>query len=210
MNIFVMGTGNVGGTLGTRWAQKGHTVVYGTRDPESAKVQALLSAGRDNASATSDLTSGTRAAAVVLLAMPWSVAEETAAKLGDLTGKTLIDATNPIGPDFQLAVGHTSSGAEEIAKRAPGANVVKAFNTTGFNNMDNPVYNGESTTMFICGDDTEAKRQTTQLAEELGFDVADVGNLATARYLEPLAMVWINLAMAQGMGRDFALKLVKR
>jgi len=87
---------------------------------------------------------------------------------------------------------------------------VKAFNTTGANNMADPIYHGEATTMFICGDDVAAKTAVTQLAQELGFDVADVGNLSKARLLEPLALVWISLAMQQGLGRNIAFKLVRR
>jgi hypothetical protein len=88
--------------------------------------------------------------------------------------------------------------------------VVKAFNTTGWENMADPIYHGEPTTMFICGDDAEAKAVVSDLATDLGFDVADTGPLSTARYLEPLAMVWIHLAIGQKQGRQIAFKIVKR
>ncbi len=209
MKIAVIGTGNVGGTLGRRWAERGHQVIFGTRNPNSDNVQNLLEAAGSNACAA-----GAREAVadseVVVLATPWNVTQQIIESLDNLAGKILIDATNPIGPGLQLTVGTTSSGAEQIAQWAGGARVVKAFNTTGWENMADPIYGGESSTMFICGDDAEAKATATRLAENLGFEVADTGPLTMARNLEPLALVWINLAMGQGRGRDFAFRIVER
>lgn len=122
----------------------------------------------------------------------------------------LIDATNPIGPGFQLAVGKDTSGVELVQSWATHACVVIAFNSIGAENMRNPIYNGEPTTMFICGDDAAAKAIAKTLAEDLGFAVADTGGLATARYLESLAMVWIHLAIVQKQGRSIAFKVVQR
>jgi predicted dinucleotide-binding enzyme len=126
-----------------------------------------------------------------------------------LTGKVLIDCTNPIGPNFTSAVGPTTSGAETVARWAEGARVVKAFNTTGFNVMEQPGFGAEAASMFICGDDAAAKSDVTALAEQLGFEVVDCGPLANARLLENLALLWISLAR-QGLGRDIAFKLLRR
>lgn len=210
MKILIVGSGNVGGTLGQRWAQAGHTVVFGTRDPAAAKIQALIQASGPTSSATADLPAAAKAAELVLVATPWNATKATVTSLGDLTGKIVVDATNPIGPGFRLEIPAAGSGAAAVQSWANGAQVVKAFNTTGYNNMAEPHYGGESTTMFICGDHDGAKQTVRELTEELGFDVADVGGLNTAHYLEALAMVWINLAMVQGMGREIALKLVTR
>ncbi len=147
---------------------------------------------------------------IIVLATPWNAVSDVAHAVNNWQGKIVIDATNPIAPGFQLAVGHTTSAAEQLATFLPGASVVKAFNSTGAENMVDPRYNGEPTTMFICGDDADAKATVTELAESLGFDVADVGNLEAARFIEPLAMVWINLAFKQGLGRNIAFKLVRR
>ena len=209
MKIAVIGTGSVGGTLGTRWATKGHRVVFGSRDPGSDKVRTLLEAAGTKASAA-QLADAVAAAEVVVLATPWNAAQSAIESLGDLSGKILVDAINPIGPGMQLALGTTTSGAEQIAVWAKNAQVVKAFNTTGWENMANPIYHGEPITMFICGDDAEAKASVTRLAEDLGFAVADTGPLTTARFLEPLAMVWIHLAIVQKQGRNIAFKLVER
>ncbi|MDX1664178.1 MAG: NADPH-dependent F420 reductase [Candidatus Promineifilaceae bacterium] len=209
MKIAIIGTGNVGGTLGARWGKAGHTVVYGSRQPEREDVQALVANSGDSAAAAPPVEA-VAGAEVVLLAVPWRAAEDAATTVANWQNKILIDATNPIAPGFQLAVGGESSGAEQIAARAHGARVVKAFNTTGWDNMADPDYDGEAATMFICGDDEAAKETVADLAETLGFDVADVGGLAAARWLEPMAMAWISLAMRQGLGRNIAFRLMRR
>lgn len=209
MKIAIIGTGNVGRALGTGWAQKGHTVIFGSRHPDEEKVRQILTAAGKNARAALPNVAAAEAE-VVVLAVPGTAVAATIPTLGNLSGKILIDATNPIAPGLQLSVGHTTSGAEQVAALAAGAHVVKAFNTTGAENMANPLYQGEPITVFICGDDVAAKAAVSQLAQDLGFAVADVGGLDKARLLEPMALVWISLAMPQGLGRDIAFKLVHR
>lgn len=209
MRIAVIGSGNVGGTLGTRWAHNGYSVTFGVRDPNSDTVRTLLERAGENAGAAS-MGEAAAEADVVVLAVPWGAARSAIEAAGDLSGKVVIDCTNPIAPGLQLALGTTKSGGEQVAQWAKGARVVKAFNTTGWENMGDPIYDGEPTVMLICGDDTQAKETVTQLAESLGFDVADVGPLSAARFVEPFALVWIRLAIAQGLGRNIAFKLVRR
>ncbi|MBE7554253.1 MAG: NADPH-dependent F420 reductase [Anaerolineales bacterium] len=209
MKIAMIGTGNVGRALGTGWAKKGHQVIFGSRNPHSEKVREVLAAAGANASAAGIAEAGA-AAEVIVLATPWNIMEQIVESLGNVAGKIVVDATNPIGPGFQLAVGMTSSGAEQIAGWAKGGRVVKAFNTTGWENMADPIYHGQPITMFICGDDAEARAVVAGLAEDLGFEVTDTGPLSTARYLEPLAMLWIHLATVQKQGRQMAFKIVKR
>jgi hypothetical protein len=146
---------------------------------------------------------------VVVLATPWDAAQSSIAAAGDLTGKILLDATNPL-QNMKLALGLTTSGAERVASWAVGAAVVKAFNSTGAGNMLNPDYAGQKPTMFICGDDAAAKQVVSGLAEEIGFEAVDAGALTLARYLEPLAGLWITLAYAQGLGPNSAFKLLRR
>lgn len=209
MKIGIIGTGRVGSALGKGWASQGHEVVFGTRQPESEKVQTLLAdVGAGGTAVT--IPDAIQQANTIVLATPWNVLAQVTQSVTDWQGKIVIDATNPIAPGFQLAVGHTTSAAEQLAAHLPGASVVKAFNTTGSENMLDPLYQGEPITMFICGDDEEAKATVTKLAEALGFEVADVGGLETARLIEPLALVWINLAIKQGLGRNIAFKLVRR
>lgn len=209
MKIGIIGTGNVGSALGKGWANQGHEVVFGTRQPEREKVQNLLAEVGEGVTAVS-IPSAIEQSDIIVIATPWNAVADVSHAVNNWQGKIVIDATNPIAPGLQLAVGHTTSAAEQLATFLPGAKVVKAFNTTGAENMADPHYNGEPTTMFICGDDADAKATVTELAESLGFDVADVGNLETARLIEPLALVWINLAIKQGLGRNIAFRLVRR
>lgn len=119
-----------------------------------------------------------------------------------------MDCTNPIGPGFALGVGHTSSGGEQLAALAKQARVVKAFNTTGFGNMRNPIYGSRSASMFFATDDREARNTASQLIRDVGFDPVYVGPLNQARYLEPMAMLWIT--MTQEYGRDFVFTMLRR
>jgi predicted dinucleotide-binding enzyme len=121
----------------------------------------------------------------------------------------LIDATNPIGAGFTLVAGLTTSGAEQVAGWASGARVVKAFNTIGYGVMAAPVLNGQAAFLPVVGDDDEAKAVAIRLAQDLGFDAHDLGPLASARYTEPFAMLWITLAMQPGFGRGFAFSLIR-
>lgn len=209
MKIAVIGTGKVGGTLGTRWAIGGHEVVFGTRSPMSDKVQELLAAAGGTARADT-VARAAIPADVVVLAVPWNQVESAVLAAGDLSGKIVIDCTNPIAPGLQLALGTTTSGAEQVAGWAKNARVVKAFNTTGWENMADPLYDGEAAVMLVCGDYPEANAAVVELANALGFEGVDLGPLHAARLLEPFALVWIRLAGAQGFGRNFAFKLVRR
>lgn len=209
MKIAIIGAGNVGGTLGTAWAAKGHDVVFGVRDPREAKVQELLRATGGKARAAS-VREAAAAAELVLLATPWGAAQDALRAAGDLKGKILVDATNPLKPDFSgLALGHTTSAGEEVARWAPGARVVKAFNTIGAQHMTDPRIAGQRPSMFVCGDDPAAKQTVAGLAEALGFEPVDAGPLTQARLLEPLAMLWISLAYAHGLGTNIGFRLLR-
>ena len=209
MNIAIIGTGSVGQTLGRGWASTGHNVIFGSRRADAEETKTLVASIGEQACATGH-DEAVGAADVVAFATPWT-ATPTLADALDLSGKIVIDCTNPLKPDLSgLAVGGDTSGAEEIAKRATGARVVKAFNSTSTENMADPQYGDEALTMFICGDDAEAKTTVAGLAEDLGFEVVDAGPLRQARYLEPLAMLFITLAHVQGLGRNIGFKLLQR
>jgi NADPH-dependent F420 reductase len=214
MKIAVIGAGNVGGTLGKRWARAGHEVAFGARDSAEAKVAALVRESGPSAKAAS-VPEAVRQADVVVLSVPWDNAREALAAAGDLRGRILIDATNPVpltpeGLRQGLVIGHTTSGGEEVARWAEGARVVKAFNTTGWQNMANPLYGAQGLSMLLCGDDAEARKVVADLARQLGFEPVDVGPLRSARYLEALAMLWIDMAVLQGFGTSFGFRVVKR
>ena len=211
MKIAVIGAGNVGGTLGKLWAGKGHEVAFGVRNPQDGKLASLVKSigGKVRAMNVADAAAFGE---VVVLATPWPAAEAAIRSAGNLAGKIVIDCTNPLAPDLSgLVIGTTSSAAEEVARWAAGAKVVKAFNTTGAGNFASPRFGAENASMFIAGDDAAAKKVVSALASELGFDVVDAGPLIAARWLEPLAMLWIHLAYKQGLGpTSHAFKLLRR
>lgn len=213
MKIAIIGSGNVGGTLGRILTGKGHEITFGARDPQSDKVKKLLDTISGNVKADT-IANAVVNSEVVILATPWDAAQDAIASAGNLSGKILIDTVNPVelssaGLSRGLVVGQTTSAAEEIAQWASGAKVVKAFNNIGANCFENTQFGAVKATAFICGDDAEAKKVVTSLAQDVGFEVVDAGALTQARLLEPLAMLWISLAFS-GMGRDFAISLVKR
>ena len=146
---------------------------------------------------------------VVLLATPWDVTREVLEAGGDFGGRVLIDATNPVDPSLELALGFTTSGGEEVARWARNARVVKCFNTLGADAFARRGAGPDQAIMFLCGDDPEAKAVASRLAEELGFAVVDCGELRRARYLEPLAALRIAL-VRQGVGPDIAFRLLTR
>jgi NADPH-dependent F420 reductase len=209
MKIAIVGTGHVAAALGSRWAAKGHMVTFASREPGAERVQSLVESAGSNASAARVADAVSRSS-IVVLAVPFTAVRERLDMAGDLGGKVVIDCTNPIAPGLKSMFNNGASGAEQIAAWTPRARVVKAFNSTGAENMADPLYNGQPATMFICGDDELAKGATAQLAEELGFEVVDAGGLSAARHLESLALLWIHLARVTGLGRDIAFRLLRR
>jgi 8-hydroxy-5-deazaflavin:NADPH oxidoreductase len=202
MRLAIIGAGSVGATLGKAWQRRGHDVTYGVRNPDDPKYGSL----------GADVTTNDRAAGdaeVVVLCTPWQSTRDAVQACGDLGGKVLIDCTNPLTPDFTaLEVGHTTSGAEQVAEWAPGARVCKAMNQIGAPMMDAPQLSG-TPVMFVCGDDDAAKATTSSLVGELGFETADAGDLTLARLLEPFALVWIHMALRRGFGTQWGLGVLR-
>lgn len=210
MNIGIIGSGNVGGALGTRWAKGGHQVTFGSRHPNDGDMKELVGRAGSNAHVAT-LAAAAKSGEVLLLATPWPVTKDVVQGLGDLTGKVLIDATNPLLPDLSgMALPNTTSAAEQVAGWARGAKVVKAFNTVGSNIMENPAFGADKAVLFYCGDDAGAKDKAKQLADELGFESVDAGPLSQARVLESFALLWVLLAFKADLGREIAFKLLRR
>ncbi|MEZ4517994.1 MAG: NAD(P)-binding domain-containing protein [Chloroflexota bacterium] len=138
MNIAIVGTGSVGSALGRGWSAKGHMVTFASRDPEGEKATTL----REQMPATVSVR-GTReatsTASTIVLAIPYGAVPETLSQMGDLSGKVIVDCTNPIAPGLRSLVDSETSGAQEIAALVPEAKVIKAFNTIGAESMDNPI-----------------------------------------------------------------------
>src|SRR5437667_2968426 len=159
MKIAVIGAGSVGGTLGRRFVEAGNAVCFGVPSPSDQKYQDLvksIGAGASVATVRESVVD----AEMVVLATPWDATRAAIDEAGELSGRTIVDCTNPLKFEsgaLALALGYSTSGGEEIAQWAAGGNIVKAFNTTGFGNMANPKYHGESSIMFVCGGDQASK-----------------------------------------------------
>jgi NADPH-dependent F420 reductase len=202
------GTGKLGSTLGKIWVEKGHKIMFGSRDAQKAKKLAE--------SINSNTSGGTYEEAakygeVIVLTVPWSGAKDSIKEAGDLNGKIIIDSTTTAAPHLGgTTIAITPSAAEKIAKWAVGAKVIKAVHTVGVESLKKLQFGSQQASLFICGDNLDAKSKSKQLGVDLGFDVIDAGPLKNARLIEPLAMLWIELAYNQGMGTDIAFKLLRR
>jgi 8-hydroxy-5-deazaflavin:NADPH oxidoreductase len=205
MNIAIIGTGNVGGALASKWAKAGHTVLLGVRDTENFKGKELLSNSTIKALVVEEAVKNSD---VILMATPAMLAIEVAKSLGDTSGKIIIDAANIVmgkGPQGFANV------ADAILANTATKDVVKCFNTTGFNNMQNPEYNGTAIDLFVAGDSEKGKQVVKQLALDAGFaECYDIGGNDKFELMEKFAFFWINLAMFKGQGREIGFKLLKR
>lgn len=208
MKIGILGTGRMASSLGQLWAEKGHEVFFGSRTPEKGIT---LAGSIGHGSKGGSIREAAAFGEVLLLGVPWGSVEQILKTCGSLDGKVLIDCINPLQNDYKsLAIGFTTSAAEEIANWAPGAKVVKAFNTISDKVIRlGPEFGNEIATAFYCGNDPAAKAVVAELSKDLGFDPIDTGNLCMARYLEPMTALFINVAM-NGMGSNIAFKLLKR
>ncbi|MCU0374527.1 MAG: NAD(P)-binding domain-containing protein [Chitinophagaceae bacterium] len=205
MKIAIIGTGNVGGALASKWAQAGHTIYLGVKNTADFKGKELL---HNPNTTVHTITDAVQLAEVVLLATPATAAVQVAQSLGDTTGKIIIDAMNMVmgrGPE-----GFTTT-AEAILAHTPTRDVVKCFNTTGYNNMVDTLYNGVAIDAFVAGNSAAGKQAAITLAKDAGFaECYVVGGNDKFALMEQFAFFWINLAMMQGQGRDIGFKLLKR
>jgi 8-hydroxy-5-deazaflavin:NADPH oxidoreductase len=202
MKVAIIGAGNVGKALGTSITRAGHEVTITAKHPEHAKAAAQeigAQPAETSAQAVSD-------ADVVILAVPFvGAADEVTGEIRDrVAGKTVIDVTNPMKPDYSGLATDGSSAAEEFQKRLPEANVVKAFNTIFATNQAHPSPEIDG---YVAGDDDKAKQQVISLVESIGFSALDVGPLKAARYLEGMAVINIGLNAQNGWDWTSAWKL---
>jgi NADPH-dependent F420 reductase len=209
MKIAVIGAGNVGRALGSGWAKVGHEIVFGARDVNKPELKALCDKIGATAAVPSDAA---MQGEVVVLALPWNVAEAAVKSLGDLSGKVVIDSMNPLAMKdgaLELERGYSTSAGEAVASWLPAAKVVKTFNQVGAEMMTSGDRFETRPVMFLAGDDNPAKSIVAGLVSELGFEALDAGALKQARILEPFAMVWINQALIRGLGRNWAFGIIR-
>jgi len=205
MKIAIIGTGNVGSALASKWAQAGHELFIGVRDKENFKGKNLLNNLNTSLHTIQEAVAN---ADVILLATPAPAAIDIAKSLGNTTSKIIIDAANIVmgrGPEGFANV------SDAILANTQTKDVVKCFNTTGANNMADTIYNGTALDMFVAGDSVKGKQVAQQLALDAGFENCyDVGGNDKFELMEKFAFFWINLAMFQGQGRNIGFKLLKR
>lgn len=205
MKIAIIGTGNVGGALATKWASKGHEIILGVRDLDNFKGIGLLSNPNTNVATIEEAVAKSDS---VLLATPAMMAVEVARSLGNTDSKVIIDTMNIVmgrGP-----AGYTNT-SDAILANTQSKDVVKCFNTTGFNNMQNTIYDNFAIDAFVAGDSEKGKQVAIQLAKDAGFaECYVVGGNDKFELMERFAFFWINLAMFQGQGREIGFKLLKR
>ena len=205
MKIAIIGTGNVGGALAQGLIRAGHTVLMGAKFPLSDKsIKLATIIGEDRFAVVENAA---KQAEVIIITTPPDAILQLIPQLGDTTGKTIIDATNSV----RVRPENYPTAFHAIKAITKNSAVVKCFNTTGFENMLNPIYKGEGIDMFCAGDDQQAKKVAERLAKDIGFATCyDFGGDDKVELLEKLALSWINLAIMQGHGREIAFKVVRR
>jgi predicted dinucleotide-binding enzyme len=192
MRIGIVGKGNVGNAIAAGLSRAGHEIKFGHRDPKEPVAEAA------------------KWGDVIILAVPHSAAADATKAVGSAAdGKTVIDVSNALTEGMELAIGFTTSAAEEIQKMLPKAHVVKAFNTVFAQNQSTGKIGSERLALFVAGDDAKAKKTVMQLGADIGFEPVDAGPLKAARYLEPMGMFMISLGYMLGMGTKIGFKLVK-
>jgi 8-hydroxy-5-deazaflavin:NADPH oxidoreductase len=192
MKIAIIGKGNVGTALQKGLIKAGHETKFGHRDPVEPVAEAA------------------KWGEVIILAVPHENANDARDAIKQFADeKIVIDVMNAIGPNMDLGIDCTTSSAEETQKKLPKAKVVKAFNTVFAQNQSTGKVAGEQLTAFIAGDDLKAKQTVAKLTKDIGFDPIDCGPLISARYLEAMAILIINLAYNYGMGPKMGYKMIK-
>ena len=191
MKVAIIGKGNVGTAIAKGLAGK-HEIKFGHQDPKEP-VEAAAKWGE-----------------IIILAVPHEAASDVAKAVGSAAdGKTVLDVSNALNERGDLALGFTTSAAEELQKKLPKAHVAKAFNTVFAKNQSTGKVGKEQLTLFVAAEDAQAKRTAMRLGRDIGFDPVDAGPLKAARYLEPMSMLIINLGYGLGMGTNIGYKLVK-
>ena len=208
MRIGILGSGLMGGKLGTIWARAGHEVVFSyARSEQKLKKLARDAKGKARSGTPREAAQDADA---LLLAVHWSRVEDVLKQAGDLSGKVIVTCSLPMNTDDTgLVVAHTSSGAEQLAKRVPKARVVSAFGTVPSEvlfGVFEARRQARRPSLVYCGDDASGKKTAAQLIRDVGFDPVDAGPLRIARYTEPFTLLIAQLAYAGDEGPELAYR----
>ncbi len=211
MDIAFLGVGNVGFALAGRLARLGHSVTIAARNTESDSVKRALEKNPDLS--VKPIREAAAEAEVVFLATPFQANEAALRDAGDLSGKVLVDCTNPVGPGLSHGLESKISGGEHVQNLAVTAKVVKAFTIYGYENFEDSTYPGYGDlkpAMLIAGNDPAAKKLVAGLCAQLGWEPIDTGNIAMSLHLEHMALLWIKMGRVQGRGAGFVWALLTR
>lgn len=212
--IAIIGAGDFGLAMGHAIGRTGRPFCFGVRDIAgvAAAVDAIRKLdGLKSCKGVLGIEAAVHSADLVILAIPYGIAASLVQSIRDWGGKVLVDCTNPLKAGLTgLEVGHNNSAAEEIARHAVNANVVKAFSTLSAYVLEHPTFGTGRAFLPVCGDDADARARVIDLGRLMGFDVVDIGPLTHARYIEPYAMLGIQLAVQRRYGHGFALGVLQR
>ena len=205
MKIAIIGAGNVGGVLALGWAKAGHEITIGARNRDSKKVKKVTS---QNANIkVKSIDEAVKESEVILIAVALNAVEEILKQFGNVKDKVIIDAMNSVS---SKPAGFVNT-FDALKALTNCENIVKCFNSTGFENMSNPKYGNTAIDMFVAGNSARGKQVASKLAKDIGFaECYDFGRDDKASLLEQLALIWINLAIFQKQGRNIAIKILKR
>ena len=208
MRIGILGSGLMGAKLGTIWARAGHEVVFSyARSEQKLKTLARDAKGKAQAGTPREAV---HAADAVLLAVHWSRVDDVLKQAGDVTGKVIVSCSLPMNADDTgLVIAHTSSGAEELAKKVPKARVVSAFGTVPSEvlfGVFEARRKARRPSLVYCGDDSRSKEAAAGLIRDVGFEPVDAGPLRIARYTEPFTLLIAQLAYEGDGGPELAYR----
>ena len=208
MRLGILGSGLMGGTLGTIFARAGHDVVFSYARSTAKLTRLARKAGHGARAGTP--AEAARDADALLLAVHWSRVDDVLKQAGDLSGKTIVSCSLPMNADdTDLVVAHTSSGAEELAKKTPTARIVAAFGTVPSEVLFDVFAGRRKATrpsLLYCGDESRSKKVAAQLIGDVGFDPVDAGPLRIARYTEPFTLLIARLAYEGKRGPRLAYR----
>ena len=212
--IAILGAGDFGMAMAHALSRGGYPFRFGVRDAQAVgeTVRDLQRIGSlESCHGAMNVAGAVEDSELVILAVPYAAALALAASVGDWGNRILIDCTNPLTAGLRgLEVGHTSSAAEEIARSATNARVVKGFSTLSAFVLEHPTFGTGRAFLPICGDDADARSKVIEIGRVMGYDVVDVWPLRHARYIEPFAMLGIQLAVQRRYGQGFALGALQR
>lgn len=203
MNIAILGAGNIGGVLGKKWVDAGHTIRYGMRSPNKPEIQNLVKSLGKNASASS-MDEAINFGDVVVFAIPGTVMAETITNYARaLDGKTLVDTANNFGPGAKSA-----NSMATFAAQTPNAQVYRAFNSYGWENFETTTFDGVTADLFYCGPDGEPRKVMEKLISDVGLHPLYVGGSDQAEVVDGVLRLWFALVRGQQMGRKLAFKVL--